>query len=70
MSRDGAGRVVAVVHVPLVEVEADGVICGFFGAALAEVLRSYTEFDGALEHSSCRARGDDECRWESGRPAS
>ena len=68
--RNTNGGIVAVVGVPLAASEAEAVWCGFFGAALAEVLRTYTEFDGALEHSACIARGDAECRWESGVSAS
>jgi predicted hydrocarbon binding protein len=39
--------------------------CGFFGAALAELLRTFTDFDGALFHTECRARGATVCRWTS-----
>jgi hypothetical protein len=39
--------------------------CGFFGAALAELLRTFTDFDGALFHTECRARGAVVCRWTS-----
>jgi hypothetical protein len=37
--------------------------CGFYGSALAEILRGVTDFDGAMFHVSCRARGDAVCRW-------
>jgi hypothetical protein len=37
--------------------------CGFFGAAVAETLRALTDFDGAMLHIACRARGDSVCRW-------
>lgn len=44
----------------------DGVACGFYGSALAEVLRSLLGFGGAMLHGTCRARGDDECTWHTG----
>lgn len=43
----------------------DGSACGFFGSAVAELLRAFTTFEGALFHTQCRARGDKECRWSS-----
>lgn len=42
---------------------ADGSGCGFYGAALAELLRLLTGFEGAMIHEHCRARGDATCRW-------
>jgi hypothetical protein len=42
-----------------------GVGCGFYGSAIAEILRSLTEFDGAMFHVTCRARGERDCRWSS-----
>jgi len=41
----------------------DGSGCSFYGAALAELLRVLTGFEGAMVHESCRARGDEVCRW-------
>jgi hypothetical protein len=40
-----------------------GPACAFYGAAMAELLRALTAFDGAMMHVACRARGDDGCRW-------
>jgi hypothetical protein len=40
-----------------------GTSCGFFGSALGELLRQLTPFDGALEHITCRGRGDPHCTW-------
>lgn len=40
-----------------------GTPCGFFGSALAELLRQLTPFDGAMEHVTCRGRGDPHCTW-------
>lgn len=41
----------------------DGSGCTFYGAALAELLRVLTGFEGAMVHERCRARGDTVCRW-------
>ncbi len=45
-----------------------GAACGFFGSAVAELLRIFTPFDGALLHDACRGRGDGECCWRAGPP--
>ena len=37
--------------------------CEVYGAAAAELLRCYTEFDGALFHVACRTKGDAICQW-------
>ena len=42
---------------------ADGQACSFYGAALAELLRMLTGFEGAMVHARCRGRGDDTCQW-------
>jgi hypothetical protein len=42
---------------------ADGRACSFYGAALAELLRMLTGFEGAMVHARCRGRGDDACQW-------
>jgi hypothetical protein len=44
----------------------DGVGCSFYSAALAEMLRSVTHFEGAVLHDICMAHGDDRCRWHTG----
>ena len=41
----------------------DGAACGFYGSAVAEVLRAFTTFDGAMIHTQCRARRNEVCRW-------
>ena len=43
---------------------AEGQACSFYGAALAELLRALTGFEGAMVHVRCRGRGDDTCRWQ------
>jgi hypothetical protein len=41
----------------------DGGACGFYGSALAELLRVLTGFEGAMIHDHCRGRGESACRW-------
>jgi hypothetical protein len=41
----------------------DGSGCSFYGAALAELLRVLTGFEGAMAHERCRGRGDSSCLW-------
>ena len=41
----------------------DGAGCTFYGAALAELLRVLTGFEGAMVHDQCRSRGQPACRW-------
>jgi len=42
----------------------DGTACAFYGAAYSELLRSLTDFEGAMLHQRCRGRGDSECAWQ------
>lgn len=41
----------------------DGSGCSFYGAALAELLRVLTGFEGAMIHERCRGKGDSSCAW-------
>ncbi len=66
MSVDGNAGIVAVANGSLTEAAPGGKPCGFFGAALAEILRRCTDFEGAMLHHKCRSRGDDVCSWQSG----
>lgn len=45
-----------------------GSACTFYGSAVAELLRLLTDFDGAMLHVACLARGDAGCQWRSARP--
>ncbi len=55
----------AVIVQPLsMRATADGRACSFYGAALAELLRTLTGFEGAMVHARCRGRGDTSCRWQ------
>ncbi len=63
--RDNGG-VVAVTCFHLQGGTRHGETCEFYGAVLAELMKCLTDFDGAMLHEACRARGDDECRWQTG----
>lgn len=45
------------------EARPDGVGCGFYTSALAEMLRVVGGIEGAMVHDRCRARGDASCVW-------
>jgi len=66
MSLDPEQGVVVEAHPPTTVVTPAGVGCSFYSAALAEMLRSVADFEGAMLHDVCVARGDDRCRWHSG----
>ncbi|MDH5642934.1 MAG: hypothetical protein OEY63_01945 [Gemmatimonadota bacterium] len=38
-------------------------VCGMYGSALAELLRLFTTFDGAMFHVMCAGKGGDRCEW-------
>jgi len=65
---DGATVAASMDDTIAVRATPDGAACGFFGSALAELLRIFTPFDGALLHVACRGRGDGECHWRAGPP--
>jgi predicted hydrocarbon binding protein len=66
MSVHETDGIVAVANPGWAEAMLDGTACGFYGAALAELLRELTAFEGAMIHVSCGAKGDDCCRWQTG----
>ena len=45
-----------------------GTGCAFYGAALAELLRVTSGFEGAMVHEQCRGRGDPSCAWRAAEP--
>jgi hypothetical protein len=63
MRRDGSVPLATLDPDTPVRATADGASCAFYGAALAELLRQLVEFDGAMVHSRCRARGDGACEF-------
>ncbi len=48
---------------PSADATADGSACGLYGSAMAAILRTFTDFDGAVLHDTCRAKGAPTCRW-------
>jgi len=46
----------------------DGAACGFYGAALAELLRLLVGYEGAMLHTACRATGAAACEWRAAPP--
>ena len=61
--RDGSEVVARIPHGMPVRATADGAACGFYTAAVAELLRQLVSFDGAVRHPHCRAHGDERCEW-------
>jgi len=63
-------------HVPVARVTdpiainatPDGAACGFYGAALAELLRLLVGYEGAMLHTVCRATGGASCEWRAAPP--
>lgn len=63
-------------HLPVARVAAliainatpDGAACGFYGAALAELLRLLVGYEGAMLHTACRATGGERCEWRAASP--
>ena len=68
VAREGQAVVAAMDDPVAMRATPDGAACAFFGSGTAELLRTFTGFDGALLHVSCRGRGDTECRWRTGPP--
>jgi hypothetical protein len=58
-------------HVPVARIDApmavratpDGMACGLYAAAFAELLRLLAGYEGAMLHNVCRASGGDRCEW-------
>lgn len=69
LTRDGKGLAAVMDDSLAVRATPGGAACGFFGSAAAELLRIFTQFEGALLHDACRARGDARCHWRAGPPA-
>jgi hypothetical protein len=63
LTRDGAVMTAQVRHELAVRATTDGSACGFYAAAIVELLRQLMSFDGAVLHPRCRVRGDERCEW-------
>jgi len=62
--RSEAGAPVATLdEAPALRATPDGAACAMYGSAIAELLRLLTDFDGAMLHVTCRARGGGTCEW-------
>ena len=51
-----------------IQATPDGAACGFYGAALVELLRLLVGYEGAMLHVACRARGGAGCEWRAAGP--
>ena len=51
-----------------IQATPDGAACGFYGAALVELLRLLVGYEGAMVHVDCRARGGSRCEWRAAGP--
>jgi hypothetical protein len=51
-----------------IQATPDGAACGFYGAALVELLRLLVGYEGAMLHVACRARGAAGCEWRAAAP--
>ena len=51
-----------------IQATPDGAACGFYGAALVELLRLLVGYEGAMVHVDCRARGGAACEWRAAGP--
>ena len=51
-----------------IQATPDGAACGFYGAALVELLRLLVGYEGAMVHVDCRARGGTGCEWRASAP--
>jgi hypothetical protein len=63
LTRTGGATAARVEHRLAVGATADGAACGFYAAAVAELLRHLASYDGAVVHPRCCARGGDCCEW-------
>jgi predicted hydrocarbon binding protein len=63
-------------HVPVARVAdpiairatPDGAACGLYAAGFAELLRLLAGYEGAMQHTVCRATGGDRCEWRTTAP--
>jgi hypothetical protein len=63
LRKDGAVPSATLEHELAVRATSDGTACGFYAAALSELLRHLVGFEGAVSHDDCRCRGDARCTW-------
>jgi predicted hydrocarbon binding protein len=46
-----------------VQATPEGTACALYAAGFSELLRLLADFEGAMLHVTCRARGDARCEW-------
>ncbi|MFI5214010.1 MAG: hypothetical protein ACHQU8_05670 [Gemmatimonadales bacterium] len=63
LARRGADAVATLEAAEAIRATPDGAACTFYAAAFAELLRHLVDFEGAMDHTSCRSRGDERCEW-------
>jgi hypothetical protein len=63
LGREGADGVAVAQADTAILATPDGAACAFLAAAVGELLRQLMDFDGTMQHSRCRARGDAHCEW-------
>ncbi|MFI5278913.1 MAG: hypothetical protein ACHQU1_00350 [Gemmatimonadales bacterium] len=63
LARGGANAVATLETAEAIRATPDGAACTFYAAAFAELLRQLVDFEGTMDHSSCRSRGDERCEW-------
>lgn len=63
LTRTAGAATALVEHRLAVRATTDGAACGFYAAAVAELLRHLASYDGAVIHPRCWARGDECCEW-------
>ncbi len=50
------------------EATPQGSACALVGSAMAALLRTFIDFEGAVQHESCQALGGPACRWRTTAP--
>lgn len=68
LRREGGVPVALLGDAITVRATPDGAACGLWAAALAELLRLLTGFEGAMRHTACRATGAAACEWRAAPP--
>lgn len=68
LTRESRVPVVRVDNPLAIRATPGGAACGFYAAAFAELLRLLAGFEGAMLHTTCRARGGARCEWRAAPP--
>ena len=68
LTREARVPVVRVSDPLAIKATPGGAACGLYAAAFAELLRLLAGFEGAMLHTTCRARGGARCEWRAAPP--